>query len=312
MDSTNGNHQSAAARLRGLRRFLLLTWGLRTRLYAFASFAGLRRRTLSRALVVFVFFILLFPALAQNPFDDYRSFRQRPTLVRPEATGPSFGEFTFIRTIYDSHSGGYGYRRRSMWATDYPEADNNLIVGLREWAGTNLKIAPRPEQIAIMDDRIFDYPMIYFVEPGFLELSDEQAARLREYVARGGFMFFDDFWGVYEIENLETQLHKVWPNRQIKELPLSHPIFHSYLDIDEILQVPNIYNAIRGETSEKGGTVPHRMGVADENGRLVCFISFNTDMGDAFEWINDPRYPAKYGLHAYKSAINVIIYAMSH
>src|SRR5215510_13968098 len=194
MDSTNGNHQSAAARLRGLRRFLLLTWGLRTRLYAFASFAGLRRRTLSRALVVFVFFILLFPALAQNPFDDYRSFRQRPTLVRPEATGPSFGEFTFIRTIYDSHSGGYGYRRRSMWATDYPEADNNLIVGLREWAGTNLKIAPRPEQIAIMDDRIFDYPMIYFVEPGFLELSDEQAARLREYVARGGFMFFDDFW----------------------------------------------------------------------------------------------------------------------
>lgn len=163
-----------------------------------------------------------------------------------------------------------------------------------------------------MDDRLFDYPLIYFVEPGFLELSDEQAARLREYVARGGFMYFDDFWGVYEIANLEQQLHKVWPNREIKELPLSHPIFHSYLDLDEILQVPNFFNALRGQTSEKGGTVPHRMGVWDENGRLVCFISFNTDMGDAWEWINDPRYPAKYGLHAYKSAINVIIYAMSH
>ena len=260
---------------------------------------------------ILLLLILIAPTLAQDPFGNYRY--QRPTLVRPEATGPSYGEFTFIRTIYDSPNWGYGYRRgRGAWATDYPEADHNLIVGLREWAGTNMKIAARPDQIPIMDDRLFDYPIIYFVEPGFLELSDEQAARLREYVARGGFMYFDDFWGVYEIANLETQLHKVWPNRQIKDLPLTHPIFHSYLDIDEILQVPNIMNAQRGQTSEKGGTVPHRMGVEDEKGRLVCFISFNTDMGDAWEWINDPSYPAKYGLHAYKSAINVIIYAMSH
>ena len=270
------------------------------------------RRGFAAMLSAFLISLLLVPTLAQRPFDDPGSFRQRPTLVEPVATGPSFGEFTFIRTIYDSPDRGYGYRRRGTWTTDYPEADNNLVVGLREWAGTNLKIAPRPEQIAIMDDRIFDYPLIYFVEPGFLELSDEQAARLREYVARGGFLFFDDFWGVYEIDNLETQLHKVWPDRKLKDLPLSHPIFHSYLDLDEILQVPNIYNALRGQTSEKGGTVPHRMGVEDQNGRLVCFISFNTDMGDAWEWINDPRYPVNYGLHAYKSAINVVIYAMSH
>lgn len=254
--------------------------------------------------------LLLVPTSAQRPFDDPGSFRQRPTLVRPEATGPSFGEFTFVRTIYDSPYGGY--RRRGMWATDFPEADNNLIVGLREWAGTNLKIAPRPEQIAIMDDRLFDYPLIYFVEPGSLELSDEQAARLREYVARGGFMFFDDFWGVYEWDNLETQLHKIWPDYKAKDLPLSHPIFHSYLDVEEVVQVPNIYNAQRGQTSEKGGIVPHYMGVEDKNGRLVTFISFNCDLGDAWEWINDPSYPVKYGLPAYKLGINVIIYAMSH
>ena len=94
-----------------------------------------------------VLLLLLVPTLAQNPFDDYRSFRQRPTLVRPVATGPSYGEFTFIRTIYDSPNYGYGYRRRSSWATDYPEADNNLIVGLREWAGTNLKIGRESERV---------------------------------------------------------------------------------------------------------------------------------------------------------------------
>ena len=258
---------------------------------------------------------VLIPTVGQSPFDDFQNFRQRRRDPQMEQTGPSFGEYTFVRTIYDSPSRGYGrrgYYGGGTWTTDFPEADNNFIVGLREWAGTNLKIAPRPEQIEIMDERIFDYPLIYFVEPGFLELSDEQAARLREYVARGGFLFFDDFWGEYEWNNLETQLHKVWPDYKAKDLPLSHPIFHSYLDVEEVVQVPNVYNAMRGETSEKGGIVPHYMGVEDKNGRIVAFISFNCDLGDAWEWINDSRYPVKYGLPAYKVGINVVIYAMSH
>ena len=275
------------------------------------SWRTLRRFPLKAAVCATLLCLLLVPTLAQNPFDDYRNFRQRPTLVRPEATGPSFGEFTFIRTIYDSPYGSY--RRRGMWAVDFPEADNNLIVGLREWAGTNLKIASRPDQIPIMDDRLFDYPLIYFVEPGFLELSPEQAARLREYLNRGGFIYFDDFWGEYEWENVQEQFHRINPEFEIKDLPLSHPIFHSYLDVEEVVQIPNIMNAIRGgDTSEKGGIVPHYMGIEDKNGRMVAFISRNCDMGDAWEWINDPRYPAKYGLPAYKVAINVIIYAMSH
>jgi Domain of unknown function (DUF4159) len=258
---------------------------------------------------------LLIPTAGQRPFDDFGNFRQRRrTQPVQQDAGPSFGEYTFVRTIYDSPARGYGRRGYGggTWTTDYPEADNNFIVGLREWAGTNLKIAPRPEALEILDERIFDYPILYFVEPGFLELSDEQAARLREYVARGGFLFFDDFWGVYEWDNLETQLHKIWPDYKAKDLPLSHPIFHSYLDVEEVVQVPNVYNAMRGETSEKGGIVPHYMGVEDKNGRIVAFISFNCDLGDAWEWINDSRYPVKYGLPAYKVGINVVIYAMSH
>ena len=259
--------------------------------------------------------LLLIPTFGQRPFDQFRQ-RQRPQLQQQES-GASFGEYTFVRTIYDSPARGYGRRSYygyggGTWTTDYPEADNNFIVGLREWAGTNLKIAPRPEALEIMDDRIFDYPILYVVEPGFMELSDEQALRLREYSARGGFIFFDDFWGVYEWENIETQLHKVWPDYKPKDLPLNHPIFHSYLDVEEVVQVPNVYNAMRGETSEKGGIVPHYMGVEDKNGRVISFIAFNCDLGDAWEWINDSRYPVKYGLPAYKVGINVVIYAMSH
>jgi hypothetical protein len=259
---------------------------------------------------------LLIPSLAQRPFEDFSNFRQRRRAPSSTAadSGPSFGEYTFVRTIYDSPARGYGRRGYGYekWTTDYPEADNNFIVGLREWAGTNLKIAPRPEQLEILDERIFDYPILYAVEPGFMELSTEQAARLREYIMRGGFIFWDDFWGAYEWENVQEQIHKIDPEFEIRDLPLSHPIFHSYLDVEEVVQVPNIYNAQRGATSEKGGIVPHYMGVVNKKGRVVGFISRNCDMGDAWEWINDPSYPVKYGLPAYKVGINVVIYAMSH
>ena len=260
-----------------------------------------------------LFVALMIPTLGQRSFDDFRQRRRPPSSAQPG--GPSYGEYTFVRTIYDSPMRGrrsYNYYGAGTWTTDYPEADNNFIVGLREWAGTNLKIAPRPEALEIMDDRIFDYPILYAVEPGFMELSTEQAARLREYIMRGGFFMVDDFWGEAEWENVQEQFHKILPEYEIKDLPLSHPIFHSYLDIEEVVQVPNVYNAQRGVTSEKGGIVPHYMGVENKDGRLVAFVSRNCDLGDAWEWINDPVYPVKYGLPAYKVGINVVIYAMSH
>jgi len=270
-------------------------------------------RIVTAFIILLVLSALLIPIAGQRPFDDFRQ-RRRPT-SSPQQSGASFGEFTFVRTIYDPPSRGYGrrgYYGGGTWTTDYPEADNNFIVGLREWAGTNLKIAPRPEALEILDDRVFDYPIIYIVEPGFMDLSTEQAARLREYIMRGGFIFLDDFWGEYEWQNVQEQFQKIVPEFEIKDLPLNHPIFHSYLDVEEVVQVPNVYNAQRGITSEKGGIVPHYMGVENKNGRLVAFIARNCDLGDAWEWINDPSYPVKYGLPAYKVGINVVIYAMSH
>jgi hypothetical protein len=270
--------------------------------------------------------LLLVPATGQRPqgfgggtpfggpppsFGPPRRAVPNPTPTRPAVFAGPAGEFSFTRTIYRSPS-GYGRRWGGSWATDFPEADEHFITGLREWAGTNLNISARPVQVEIMDERLFDYPLIYFVEPGYLELNEEEAARLREYVARGGFMFFDDFWGEAEWENVCEQMKKVFPEYEPKELPLTHPIFHSYLDIEEVVQVPNVYNAKRGVTSEKGGITPYYMGIEDKRGRLVAFFSRNSDLGDAWEWINDPEYPVKYGLAAYKVGINVVVYAMSH
>ena len=239
----------------------------------------------------------------------------QPSLRRPLAdkhkNHPSNqpGEFTFVRMIYQSPLG----RRYGSWAVDFPEADNHFIIGIRDWAGTNLNISDEPKQIGILDEQLFNYPLIYFVEPGYMDLSDEEAKRLREYALRGGFLFLDDFWGSYEWENVREQMRRVFPEYEIKDLAPDHSLFHCYFDIKEVIQVPGIGSWLgRGETHEKGGIVPHYMGVQDEKGRLFAFIARNCDLGDAWEWIDDPRYPLKYGLAAYRVGINVIIYAMTH
>jgi hypothetical protein len=240
------------------------------------------------------------------------------------------GEFTFARLRYATADWGGGRRRGagraaggwaaggwadgySSWMTDYPKADQQFIYGLRGWVRSNLDISDDPVSVAISDPAIFTHPFIYVVEPGQMDLSREDAASLREYLLRGGFLILDDFWGAYEWENVRFQLARVFPEYQLRELPLSHPIFHCYFDIDEVLQTPNFQNIVyRGQTAEKGGTIPSYWGLFDEADRLMVFVGRNLDNGDAWEWIDDPRYPLKYGLGAYKIGANVIFYAMTH
>jgi hypothetical protein len=106
---------------------------------------------------------------------------------------------------------------------------------------------------------------------------------------------------------------RVLPGARIIELPLEHPVFHSYYDINQIIQVPNVGNALNSsQTSEQDGIVPHCRGILDEHGRLMVIVNWNTDLGDAWEWADLPGFPAKYSTYAYKIGINAIVYAMSH
>ena len=220
------------------------------------------------------------------------------------------GEFTFTRTIYNS---GFSGRRSGSWAVDYPEADEHFIMGVRDWSGTILNISAEPKQVEIQSDKLYDYPLIYFVEPGYMELSADDAKRLREYVDRGGFLFLDDFWGQYEWENVQEQMRRIFPEYKIEDLPLDHTLFHCYFDIKEVVQVPGIGTWLnRGVTYERDGYTPHYMAIRDKSGRVLTFIARNCDLGDAWEHIDDPRYPLQYGLAAYRVGINVVIYAMTH
>lgn len=255
-------------------------------------------------------FLLLCVLLLLSPYAQGQRPSRRSEFLSDRSTRQSAhrkGEYTFARLIYD----GSGWRE--SWTTDYPKADEQFILGLRNWVRSGLGISDDPVAISMNDKQIFNYPFVYAVEPGYMQLSDQDAAALREYLLRGGFLMLDDFWGEYEWQNVQMQMRKVFPEYEIKELPLDHTLFHCYFDIDEVVQVPNVSNAIYyGRTDEKGGVVPHYEAITNEDGRVMVFIARNADNGDAWEWIDEPRYPLKYGLAAYRLGMNAIVYAMTH
>jgi hypothetical protein len=125
------------------------------------------------------------------------------------------------------------------WMTDTWDADYQYMWGIQRL--TNARIYMKPHPMKIMDPHLFDYPYIYAVEVGQMELNQEEADRLREYLLRGGFWHVDDFWGLRQWDQFERQMKKIFPDRPIVDLPLTHEVFHTFFDIKEILQPPNDY-----------------------------------------------------------------------
>jgi len=143
-------------------------------------------------------------------------------------------------------------------------------------------------------------------------LSDEDAATMREYLQRGGFWFLDDFWGSSEWASLELQMKKIFPEVEIRDIPPSHPLFHMYLDVDKVMQVPSLAYLWTGVTYEQDGFSGECKGIFDAKGHLMVVINHNTDLGDAYESADNPDYPLPFTGYAYRHALNIIIYALTH
>jgi hypothetical protein len=224
-------------------------------------------------------------------------------------------EWRFVRVKYHYFTRGHGYSFADFgepWYIDAPAAEQNLTRRMR--ALTSIRVAD-PVIVAIDDPDLFLYPWIYMVETGQnLNLTDKDAAALREYLLRGGTLTTDDSHGPYEWQNLETQMKKVFPDRPIIELTPPHPVFTSFYLLDKYPQVPGLGSFLAGRTWEKGGVEPHLRTILDDNGRPMVFINFNTDMGDGVEWSNSAEYPGyvKHSADAYRMYINEIMYTLTH
>lgn len=246
-----------------------------------------------KSILLFVFIVFVLPIMAADP----------PAVDPPE--------FVFARLVYSSGARGF-FGRGGTWATDYPEADYKFMYGIKRLSGIRVQEEENP--VPIMDPDLFEYPFVYAVEVGYMNLSMPEAERLREYLLRGGFLYADDFWGLDEWQSFMWQMRKVFPDRVVEPLPLSHEVFHTFYDIDTVMQIPVVRLGCAGGRTweDPSDTKPGIFGIKDDHGRLMVLITYNSDLGDAWEWMDEPCYPEKYSGQAYRMGLNFIIYAMTH
>lgn len=239
-------------------------------------------------------------ALAQNP------------LAQPLSLDGVLGddgrphELHFTRAVYSSLRS-----RFPSWRVDFPKADRQFLIGLERLTVIDASGAEHPMRLDDPDLR--RHPILYAVEVGYMSLTEPERLGLRDYLLAGGFLIADDFWGSWEWANFEREIMAVLPGCEIVDLPPDHPLLHVFYDIPELVQVPNVHQGRSGgPTWERDGYFPALRGISDDEGRLLVVIIWNSDLGDAWEWAEDPYYPLHFSNFAYQLGVNLIVYGMSH
>ena len=251
----------------------------------------------------------LWSTLARRTTDLLAPDAPRAEARRPGARGtvPDHS-FYFARAEY---TGDGVFPHWKDWETDFPKADRQFLTVLKRLA--TLDAYEQGVPVRLDDPDLRKFPYLYAVEVGHMELTASEAAELRSYLLAGGFFVVDDFWGSEEWASFARQMSKVFPDRQIVDVPHDHPLFHSYYDFDEVVQVPNMGQAVAGgQTWESDGVTPLVRGIFDDKGRLMVAINWNTDLGDGWEWAELPTYPLEYSTYAMQIGVNTIVYALSH
>ena len=213
--------------------------------------------------------------------------------ARPHARGASAApvprdalRMTVARLQYDG--GGDWYSN--------PSALPNLLEAIA--TRTTLKMERTEARITLMDDRLWNYPYIFVTGHGNIHFSDAEVARLREYLARGGFIHFSDNYGMDE--SFRREIARVYPDRPLVDVPLSHPIYHIVYDFPRGLPKIHYHD---GKPAEGLGIF-----LGD---RLAVFYDYQTDLGDGWEdpsVHNDP--PAKHEA-ALRMGVNLFVYAVT-
>jgi hypothetical protein len=207
--------------------------------------------------------------------------------------------FVFSRIRY----GGGGFFGGDSWAHDYPQADQHLPRLLEDITALDPQLDV--SNVFVLDDpEVFNNPIIYVSEPGFWRIRDSEAVNLRQYLLKGGFIIFDDFEGPQHWNNMAAQMARAVPELRWVEIDVSHPIFHSFFELQSIdaphpsVRVTPAYYAMYLDN--------------DPNKRMVALANHNSDLAEYWEWSATGMFPVDFTSEAYKLGINYIIYAMTH
>jgi hypothetical protein len=242
--------------------------------------------------------------LAQQAFREYPSVEYGHHVPLPvDWNKPA--EWTFARLMFPPGPLD-GYRGRfdgpwqeglSLWTQDYPRADRALANAVRRLTHVDARSV---EQAVNLDDgdEIYNWPWIYAVQVGEWGLTEPQALKLR------------DCHGTQEQAYFEKTMKMVFPDRDLVDIPNDDPIFHTVFDLDDRFQIPGAEHLNTGH--KKDGYVARWKGIYDDKGRIMVAFSLNSDLGDSWEFLDEPRYPSKYSVLGTKIGVNYVIYAMTH
>jgi hypothetical protein len=249
------------------------------------------------------------------------AFRQYPgveyNIAAPPPDWQEKTEWAFARLMFPP-GWNDGYRGRfdgdwrqglSLWTQDYPRADRHFSQAVRRLTRIHVRSVEQPVNLDEGDD-VYNWPWVYAVQVGEWGLTAGQAKVLRDYLLRGGFFMADDFHGTEEWEVFAKSMQMVFPDRPMVEIRDDDAIFHTVYDLDKRYQMPGAAHLRLGY--KNNGRDPHWRGIYDDKGRIMVAISFNSDVGDAWEWADDPSYPEKFSALAIRLGVNYIVYAMTH
>lgn len=240
-----------------------------------------------------------------------------------DASAPQY-TFQFARHRYYSGVDSYypsdvGWRD---WNTDYTDfAETSMEMHLEAGVKRLTNIAIGPSAVVNFredGERVFQFPLLYTVEPEQMVLDAPEARLLREWLHRGGFWILDDFHGCEEMEYVMKQFARVFGYQpKFQKLADTHEIFHTAFDIG-IEQVPwegLVTNCVEDCRTWEAEPPCHESNImlwdgGPEDGKIL--LLHNNDTGDGLEHADYAAYPAKYTIYAYRLIINSIVYAMTH
>ena len=256
---------------------------------------------MKRTLVIGAAIVLTLLLGAATMFAQIGAYKPLSDLSQYRGNVRYDGRFVFIRMSYPS----YNTRQVPMWSHDYPAGEYHFLKILA--AVTNM--SSHLDESSIMsfsDPELFKFPVAYICEPGPWSMSDSDVTNLRAYLQKGGFLIVDDFprdaWG-----NFDMQMSRVFPEgRWIQLKDNSHPIFHTFFEINDIAHIPIPYN--------RGGA-PEFWAMFEDNNpskRMQVVVNFQNDISEFWEWSDTGQYMIQDSNEAYKLGVNEFLYGVMH
>ncbi|MCX5755857.1 MAG: DUF4159 domain-containing protein [Gemmatimonadetes bacterium] len=177
-----------------------------------------------------------------------------------------------------------------------PSSIPNLLKAIRQ--RTSFPAESAEARVTLMDDRLWDYPFLHLTGHGNITFSDAEVLRLREYLARGGFLHIDDNYGLDE--HIRREMKKVFAEREFVDVPLTHPVYHVVYDFPKGL--PKIH--------EHDGKPARGYGIFLGN-RLAVYYSWESDLGNGWEDLGTYADPAELHEQALRMGVNLFTYAVT-